>query len=416
MMISKILPLGSLAGFAAFSLGLSLAAIPATALAQSTAAPAQDAAASPRGSLISIEPVGFMSVARARQLAASYPGSITVENGADLFRVVYWSRLSGRPERASGLLALPSGSQYVRGVFAYFRGTNVTRRFAPSEPDRIDGDTEAAVFGGNGFAVVVPDYFGMGVSPVPQPYLLTEPQVDASIDMLRAVSGHLSSQGYGRRHDLMMMGFSQGGQVVAGVHRALERRPLAGYRLRGSVGIAGPYDLRGTSVAIANRTCLNCTGYIAWGTSAYAHYLGHDLRDALRPQYAAIIPQLFDGTRTPIEMAQQLSVSMEELLTPEFHRALLADRDTWFSRALDDNQTWRWVPRIPFRAYFGEADVDVHPAASRRFHAYAAPRGGRVTLHSMGNVDHMDSAARTVPEALAWFLSLSTGRAADARP
>jgi pimeloyl-ACP methyl ester carboxylesterase len=370
-----------------------------------------------RGALISIDHLESMTAVQARTMAANFPGSISVSNGAELYRVVYWSQLQGRAARASGLLALPSGSpQRLNGVVAYFRGTNVTRRFAPSEPGRIDGNTEAAVFGGNGFAVVVPDYFGMGASPVSQPYLLTQPQVDVSIDMLRAVRGHLSSRGYSGRHDLMMMGFSQGGQVVAGVHRALERRPLSGYRLRGSVGIAGPYDLRGTSVAIANRTCLNCIGYIAWGTSAYAQYLGHDLGDALRPQYVGAIPQLFDGTRTPMQMAQQLSVSMAELLTPEFHAALLANRDTWFTRALDDNETWRWVPRIPFRAYFGEADVDVNPAASRRFHGYAAPRGGRVTLHNMGDVDHMESASRTVPEALAWFLNLSASQPVSARP
>ena len=365
-----------------------------------------------RGTLISIDHVESMTVAQARAIAADYPGAISVSGGAELYRVVYWSRLQGRAARASGLLVLPSGSPpRLNGVVAYFRGTNVTRRFAPSERERIDGNSEAAVFGGNGFAVVVPDYFGMGASDVPQPYLLTQPQVDASLDMLRAVRGHLATQGHGRTHDLMMMGFSQGGQVVAGVHRALEARPLSGYRLRGSIGIAGPYDMRGTAVAIAHRTCLNCTGYILWGASAFAHYLGHDLRDALRPEVAAVVPQLFDGTRTPQEMARVMTSDMAELLTPEFRSALLADRDTWFSRALDANQTWRWVPRIPFRAYFGDADIDVNPAASRRFHDYARSRGGRVTLHSMGNVDHMESSSRTMPEALTWFRSLSINRA-----
>lgn len=398
-MISNSLQSGPLDRLCAIILAIGLCAIPSIVVAQNSTS-------NRRGTLISVEPVEIMSVGRARAFAAEYPGSITIETGADMFRVTYWSRLSGRPERASGLLALPSGAAQVRGIYACFRGTNTTRQLAPSELNRIDGNHEAALYAGNGFAVIVPDYFGMGASTVPQAYLLVQPQVDASIDMLRAVQEYLEARGFGRSHDLVMMGFSQGGQVVAGVHRELERRPLAGIRLKGSVGIAGAYDLRGASVALTRRTCPTCVGYIAWATSSFSHYLGCDLGDVLRPEHVGSIPPLFDGSHMPHDIGMNLPGSLSDLLTPEFHADLVANRDNWFTRALDANQTWRWVPRAPFRAYFGEADLDVPLASSLHFYNYAHPRGGHVTLHSMGDVDHMGSARKATPEAWVWFTGL----------
>jgi pimeloyl-ACP methyl ester carboxylesterase len=361
-----------------------------------------------RGTVISVETLGRLSQEKLQKMAAELPGAISARQGVELFRVTYWTVFKGKPTKASGLFAAPQGAAPAKGVMMYLHGTNNTRAMSPSQPDRADGDTEAAVFGGNGYYVVLPDYIGLGVSHEPHPYVITKPLVDDSIDMLKAVRQIAKDRELSWSPSLFMMGFSQGGQVVAGVHRELERRPLRDYHLKGSVAVAGPYELRKTSLpkAVENE-CLKCVGYLAWGAYTYASYYGHPLRDALKPAYVHVVPKLFDGSMTVSEIGAALPAMPEVMFQPKFLNAMRANGDNWFTIGMDRNETYRWVPVAPIRLYTGEQDVDVTPLASKAFFDYAKPRGGNISLHSLGPVDHQTSISLTYAPALKWFDELS---------
>ncbi|MFM2411524.1 MAG: hypothetical protein RL481_2352 [Pseudomonadota bacterium] len=361
-----------------------------------------------RGTVISVEPLGKLSQTKLQKLAAEVPGAITVKQGVELFRVTYWTSYKGKPTKASGLFAAPDGGQPAKGVMLYLHGTTNTRALSPSQPNRADGDTEAAVFGGNGYYVVLPDYIGLGVSYEPHPYIITKPLVDDSIDMLKAVQQIAQDRKLSWSPNLYMMGFSQGGQVVAGLHRELDRRPIKGYKLKGSVGVAGPYELRKTSAPKASESnCLKCIGYLAWGASAYADYYDHPLSEALKPAYVDVVPKLFDGSKTIYEIAAAAPAKPEDLFQPGFLKAMRTGGDNWFTKGLDKNETYRWAPRAPFRLYTGEDDIDVSPESSRAFYNYAKARGGNISLHLLGPVDHMASIALTFASALTWFEELA---------
>ena len=361
-----------------------------------------------RGTVISVESLGKLSQAELQKLAAELPGAITVKQGVELFRVTYWTMFKGKQTKASGLFAAPVGDAPAKGVMMYLHGTTNTRALSPSQPDRADGDTEAAVFGGNGYYVVLPDYIGLGISHEPHPYIITKPLVDDSIDMLKAVRQIAKDRKLRWSPNLFMMGFSQGGQVVAGVHRDLDRHPLRGYRLKGSIGVAGPYELRKTSLPKAiEKECLKCVGYLTWGASAYASYYGHPLSEALKPAYVDVVPMLFDGSKTVWEIGAALPAKPENIFQPEFLNAMRTNGDNWFTKEMDWNETYRWVPVAPIRLYTGEEDVDVTPFASKAFFDYAKPRGGNISLYSLGPVDHQTSISLTYAPALKWFDELA---------
>lgn len=361
-----------------------------------------------RGTAISVEPLGVMNQAKLQKFAAGNPGSISVKQGVELIRVTYWTVYKGKPVKASGLFIVPLDVAQPKGVMMYLHGTNNTRALSPSQPDRIDGNDEAAVFGGNGYYVVLPDYIGLGVSHDVHPYIITKPLVDDSIDMLKAVRQIAADRKLAWSPNLFMMGFSQGGQVVAGVHRELDRRPLRGYRLKGSIGLAGPYELRKTSLpkAIENE-CLKCVGYLAWGAYAYADYYGYDLNEALKPAYVGVVPKLFDGSKTIWEIGAALPTKAEDMFQPEFLKAMRTNGDNWFTKGMDLNETYRWVPRAPLRLYTGDKDVDVTPLSSTAFYDYAKLRGGNISLHSLGPVEHQTSISLTYAPALKWFSELA---------
>lgn len=389
----------------AFALALATMAsgIPTQPLCAATANQTQQ-----RGTVIDVESLGVVNKAKLQKIAAEFPGDISVKQDVELFRVTYWTVFKGNPTKASGLLGIPQNVSLPKGVMIYLHGTNNTRALSPSQPNRADGDSEAAIFGGNGYYVVLPDYIGQGISQDPHPYIVTKPLVDDAIDMLKAVRQITKDRKLGWSPNLFMMGFSQGGQVVAGVHRELDRRPLRDYRLRGSIGVAGPYELRKTSLPKAlENECLKCVGYLAWGSMAYASYYGHDLREALKPAYVDVVPKLFDGSKTIWEIGAALPTKVEDVFQPQFLKALRTDSDKWFTKGMDRNETYRWVPVAPIRLYFGEADVDVSPLASKAFFDYAKQRGGNVSLHSLGPVDHMASISLAYTAALQWFEEMS---------
>lgn len=361
-----------------------------------------------RGSIASVERLGIIRQTNLQKIAAEFPGEITAKQSVELFRVTYWTVLKGKPIRASGLFVTPQNVEQPKGVMMYLHGTTNTRALSPSQPDRADGEAEAAVFGANGYYVVLPDYIGLGVSHEPHPYIITKPLVDDSIDMLKAVRRIARDRKLNWSPNLFMMGFSQGGQVVAGVHRELDRRPIRDYRLRGSIGVAGPYELRKTSLPKAvERNCLKCMGYLAWGASAYADFYGYPISTALKPAYANGVPKLFDGSKTMWEIGAALPAKAEDMFQPEFLQDMRTNGDNWFTKGLDRNETYRWAPIAPFRLYTGENDIDVTPLSSKAFFDYAKRRGGNISLHSLGAVDHMASISLTMAPALKWFEELA---------
>lgn len=364
-----------------------------------------------RGALISLQPVGTMNRAELQRIAAEFPGDIGVGGGARLFRITYWTAFRGRPIRASALLSVPLPASPAKGVMLYLHGTNTTRALAPSQPGRVDGNEETAVFAGNGFIVALPDYIGLGTARIPHPYLIVRPAVDDAVDLLRAIRRATANLGIAWSPNLFMMGFSQGGQVVAGLHRELERRPLPGYRLRASIGIAGPYDLRRTSLPKAIETnCRLCVGYLTWAVYAYATYYGHPLGEAIKPAFAGTVPTMFDGSRTAAEIGGALPDDPADMFQPQFLAAMRTGGDNWFTTALSSNETYAWAPVAPMRLYFGEDDVDVPPAASRAFFDFATRRGGNISLHPLAHADHQTSASLTYAPALRWFNELAMGR------
>lgn len=362
-----------------------------------------------RGDLVAMEPLEQKSQAALQAVAQTFPGRPGARTGAQLYRLTYWTEIRGERVVASGLVSIPIDTPRFKGVVLYAHGTTMTRALSPSEPDRADGLEETAIFTGNGYIVAVPDYIGLGRSHLPQAYSIVRPQVDASVDMLRALRTWTNREAMPWSPSLMLMGFSQGGQTVAGLHRELERTPLDSYCLRGAVAVSGAHDLRGLTAGKLEAPAaleLANVGYVAFAVSAYAQYYGAPLEDSLAAPYAGTLPALFDGSLSIAEIAEQLPGDARSLFRPDALSALLADKDTWFTRALDENETFAWIPRAPLRIVYGDADMDVPAASSRALHDFAAPKGGAVTLHPMGPVDHMATGARAYAPTLAWFDTL----------
>ncbi|MEV6767455.1 alpha/beta fold hydrolase [Nocardia sp. NPDC051030] len=141
-----------------------------------------------------------------------------VSNG---YSVDYWTtRSSGEQVKASGALIVPPGPAPEGGwpIMAYDHGTSgmgpgCGGQSADSRFSRPKEDQILQYFVKKGFAVVAPDYLGLGKFDTgPHPYLETRTEATATIDLVKAARE--------ARPDLSrtwaVTGFSQGGHAALG--------------------------------------------------------------------------------------------------------------------------------------------------------------------------------------------------------
>ncbi|MFD3706955.1 lipase family protein [Nocardia sp. NPDC058658] len=208
-----------------------VAALAASALAASGFAPA---AAEPPGSLIAVqaEPAGWHGLTRGSS-------------------VEYWmSDSAGVPRPASGAMFLPEGDVPAGGwpIVAYAHGSSgagqgcggqANPETGPLPLHRAAEDRLIKRFVDQGFAVVTPDYLGLGrFDTGPHPYLEARSEATATIDLVRAA--RTASPELSRTWSAA--GTSQGGHAaLSAAHLQAEYAPELDFR--GTVAIDAASDV-----------------------------------------------------------------------------------------------------------------------------------------------------------------------------
>ena len=96
-----------------------------------------------------------------------------------------------------------------------------------------------------------------------------------------------------------------------------------------------------------------------------------------------------------------------DLFNKEFLDDFDNKRPNWFLDAMAANESYAWAPSAPFRAYYGDKDIDAAPANSTFFAAETSRRGGHIQAIDVGPFDHGGSAFHAVPLIRRWFDELS---------
>ena len=391
-----------------------LLAFPAAAYAAVSQPTLSEAAVSSvhslRGSLVSAVPIAHLTAAQLDAAAAPLPNAPRAVYDVTAYRLVYRTiDHDGRPTTASGVVVLPDGRRGALTVAEYLHGTLATKAYAASVDDTSTDRLVTALFAGAGLVGVAPDYLGLGLGPGLHPYIDTKTETSASADMLLAARTFAAKRGVGLKRDVLVTGFSQGGRASIGFGRALSRGEVGSFRLGEIRAIAGPYDLLGSELpatfdgGVAPPTA---AFYLAYFVTAWNRTVGlyDDPREAFQEPYASTIEGLFDGTHPDEEIVSALPDSPQKLFTPQFAE-LLQHPTGRLLRALQaaDQICHDWTPQVPIHLYSGTKDTDVVPANADACAAGLRARGGDVTVHSMGAVDHVGTAFAAYPEIIRAF-------------
>ncbi|MGQ0531529.1 MAG: alpha/beta hydrolase family protein [Caulobacteraceae bacterium] len=335
---------------------------------------------------------------RVRLSRAGHEG-IPVRYDIDCYRMIYRVRLAnGDEEIASGLLALPHGAQ-ARTLISYQHGTTATRDHVPSTL-KVAGGEALMALAGAGYALIAPDYLGLGVSEIRHPYMIADEQARAVVSMIEAarkIPGVPNGP-------VFLTGHSEGGHASIAAMRMLE---ASGEEVLGAAPVAGAYDLRSVSLGVAMRgSSPTDSFYLAYVSWAYASHYDHPLDSILAPEYARSVEAMFADADH-----RALPDNPGEMFNATFLQAFAANRPHWFLDALSENGVLGWTPRAPVRFYYGNADTEVSPEESRNAAERMRARGGDADAIDVGPLEHDPSLAVAIPRILAWIRSLEAAQA-----
>ena len=157
------------------------------------------------------------------------------------FPVAYWSTdPQGDSLLVSGRVYLPK-RRYLNGIMIACHYTITSDMEAPSNMLSME-----SLFAMKGYAVIMPDYVGYGLSRDKlHPYLHWRSAAKTAVDLLNCMPELLEYYGYSYPIDVVVTGYSQGGAVALGVTRMLEEVDSI-WIVRKLYAGAGPYDPAGT--------------------------------------------------------------------------------------------------------------------------------------------------------------------------
>ena len=160
------------------------------------------------------------------------------------FPVAYWSQTpQGDSLLVSGRVYLPK-NRILNGIIVANHYTMTSDEEVPS--NRISMEM---VYLLKGYAVIMPDYVGYGLSREEvHPYLHWRNAAQTAVDLLNCMPELLDYYGYSYPKDVVVTGYSQGGAVALGVARMIEENyhQENEWTVRKLYAGAGPYDPAGT--------------------------------------------------------------------------------------------------------------------------------------------------------------------------
>ena len=307
---------------------------------------------------------------------------------------------------ASGLVIIPDPASGKYALVSFHHGTMVKREEAPSYPQTCDYVPFLRQFAvtGSRCVVAMPDYIGMGHSPVRHPFSHADTEASACRDMLRATKELCSQLGVQLTAKLFLTGYSQGGGVTMALHRLLERDCAAEFPITASAPAGGPYDqIYCWNYGLQHPNTI-WTPVAAYIMVAYnrIYKLSHNLDAIFQQQYANLADGLFDGTHTEDEIIQKLPATVQEMLRPDFIEQFNRGEGPAYL-AWVANNTNDWRPRAPMRLYHARGDECVPYAMAEQTQARMRSLGAEVGLVDVGDFEHIPAFFEALPLIKKWF-------------
>ena len=240
------------------------------------------------------------------------------------------------------------------------------------------------------------------------PYLDAESLIPSVIDLLRASKTYCSENQIILDERVFLAGYSEGGYVSLVTQKVIEEDYTSEFDLTAVAPMAGPYDLKGTvDTAFKSNNYQGDMAYIGFFFTAYNEIYGWNrLNDIFNAPYAAMMPNLYDGSRTWGEILAQLPSSFSELMNPDFINNYLNGKETDVSLVIQENTILNWTPQTPIHFFHGDADITVpYQNVLTAIEQFESNGALNIELTTIPGGNHETSGPVASIEAIQWFES-----------
>ncbi len=304
------------------------------------------------------EPDTKVAAVSATTLASQILGTITSNELIQVCGTYEGRDVDGSPITLSGKLILPRGGK-IKNMIIVSHYTIGSNSECPSESFPLE-----AIVAAKGYAVVMADYIGYGVTVNRiHPYMHVPSTVNAVIDMALAVKPFLTHIGREpESEEVILMGYSQGGSTTMGVLRAIQRYYSDVFPVKKVYAGGGPYDLAATfdTSMEADQTGIPCAiPMIVQGINE-GEKLGLNYADFFQPRLLANYGEWINSKKYTVgQINKLLGVNtLHELMTPA-GRDKKSPETAKLYRALMYNSVLNFVPGAPVYLFHSMDDKTV---------------------------------------------------------
>ncbi len=291
-----------------------------------------------------------------------------VPYGVHFYKITYHTTGSDdMSDIASGLIVIPDNDAQEFPLVIYHHGTSPAKDQVPSS---LNLDYEAYAFiGASGFAVLAPDYLGMGDSRGFHPYVHRETQARTSVDMLNAFHEWLKNEDYAVNDKLFLTGYSQGGHASMSTHQELELFHSAEFSVTAATHLSGPYSVSGVMRDLMfSQLDYFFLGFIPYLILGYQEVYGNvyeDLSEIFQPEFITSVEAFYNGDINLIELTIALNFLAGQnygnsypvtLFNPDLVDDVTSDDDHPINFILRENDTYNWAPQAPTRIFYCMGD------------------------------------------------------------
>ena len=365
---------------------------------------------SERGDLISTESLSTKSLNNNQgyideelsALASDSFFSLTVEYGYRLYKINYETiDKDGNPTEASGVICYPrsdwpNNENQAYPILSYQHGTAIEKSSVTSHTGVW---VLPALIAGYGYVYLEPDYLGLGDSDGLHPYHIKELYGTDVTDMIRAAKQFSSENSDFKINDqLFLAGYSEGGYATMAAHYLLERDYSDEFTITASFPMAGAYDMSGIMTDVM-------LDYTEYGEPFYFPYVLFSytdnyqstlasVEDYLLPEYASILPGMFDGMHSGDEINSVMPNIPITIMKPDSIDSFQNNSNHPLRAALEENDLYDWTPLSTMHIIHGEADELVPFESLNELNKrLSAQKGIKVECDVISDTNHFFSKA-----------------------
>lgn len=325
----------------------------------------------------------FRAMTKKKHLPKSVaPAHYTV----DVYDVTYYTKWhDGSTIKASGLYYVPRDSRKPLAELVYDHGTQVNRgrrsKLGPQENLCLG-------FAMDGYAVMQPDYIGLGTGDKFHLYQVAESEAQAGVDMIIAMRELNDSLKVKTSGQLFLTGYSQGGHASLATHKLIEEKYADRIHVTASSPMSGAYDMGGVQGLEMFKPYSKpyYLPYLLASFNEVYHFVPGDINVIYKHPYDSLMPILFDGKHSVGNIDKYLPPTPIDMIKDEFVRSFMNDTAHPLRVALRENGLCNWKPESPVQLCYCDSDEQVSAKNSLlAFKTMTALGAKHVTLRRAGS-------------------------------